>query len=176
MLRSFSELAPPQPFFCVRTEALFGMIFVRGAKGIGYGVNWALNSGIRSFTRRNFGTSTKGLLKIVQCMQEIKWNKHDLFDSENLGAILKCYITRFSLFQQSHYWQWLKIIKVARAALGTVKVTDWVLELFWLVLCDPRSNLGGTRIFFSVLCLYSSYKIIGDALPSFHLTQPLFKL
>ena len=159
----------PRPRFARAWSS--AIIFV-AAQGIRYGVNWALNSGIRSFTWKNFGTSTK----IVQCMQEIKWNKHDLFDSENLGAILKCYITRFSLFQQSHYWQWLKIIKVARAALGTVKVTDWVLELFWLVLCDPRSNLGGTRIFFSVLCPYSSYKIIGDALPAFHLTQSLFKL
>ena len=67
-------------------------------------------------------------------------------------------------------------MKVAGAALETVKVTDWVLALYWLLLCDPRSNLGGTRIFFSVLYMYSSYKIIGDALPAFHLTQSFFKL
>ena len=128
---------------------------------------------MRSLTRKNLiGTSTKGLFQ----KSRMKWNKYDLFDSKNLGAILKCYITRFSSFQESHYWQWLKIIKLARAALGTVKVTDWVLELYWLVLCDPSWNLGGTRIFFSVLRVYSSYKIIGDALPSFHLTQSFFKL
>lgn len=40
-----------------------------GAKGIRYGVNWAVNSGIRSFTWKNFGTSRKGLLKIVQEMK-----------------------------------------------------------------------------------------------------------
>ena len=130
-----------------------------GAKGIRYGVNWALNSGIW-FTRRNFGTSTKGLLKIEQ-KNEI--NMVFFFNSENLGAILKCYITRFFPFQESHYWQGLKIMKVAGAALGTAKVTDWVLALHWLVL-------------FSVSCLYSSYKIIGDALPAFHLTQSFFKL